>query len=284
MKRIIMLSVFCALVMNMIAQTIPTASEMDRFFTTKTLVVLDNNPMHEFNYILKDILAKEWKVTDYEYIDYKEFDEKRMDPQYSFLYMDIVSFDKDKTDAKYNFMFCSLGGDYVRRNQMPDIVSVPLSFANVDEDSYAYKLAVLIRFMHNHIELLKNNPDLAADKMFKHYNENMAEIKDKTLYLIQEELSKEVNSLKRIKDVYPYKVRIVTKEEIEKAIEDKDDNVVFLHKVGPEGTKLNARCYKIIIGASDAKFYYFGFHKVSEKKPDGILAEDFKKMAKAKDK
>ena len=84
----------------------------------------------------------------------------------------------------------------------------------------------------------------------------------------------------RIKKVYPYKFRIVTKEDIEEAIKNRDPDVVFLHKVGPEGTKVNARCYKMVIGAADANFYYFDYHKISEKKPDGLLSQDFKKMAK----
>jgi hypothetical protein len=72
----------------------------------------------------------------------------------------------------------------------------------------------------------------------------------------------------------------VTKEEIEQAIKDRRDDIVFLHKVGPEGTKMNARCYKIIIGAGDANFYYFDYHKITDKNPDGFLASDFKKLAR----
>jgi hypothetical protein len=50
--------------------------------------------------------------------------------------------------------------------------------------------------------------------------------------------------------------------------------------VGPEITKFKARCYKILIGAADAKFYYFDYHMVDDDTPDGFLAKDFKKLAK----
>ena len=60
-----------------------------------------------------------------------------------------------------------------------------------------------------------------------------------------------------------------------------DENAVFLHKVGPEGKKMNARVYKILIGAADGTFYYFDYHKVSSKNPDAFLESDFKKLAKA---
>ena len=54
-------------------------------------------------------------------------------------------------------------------------------------------------------------------------------------------------------------LKSATREEIARAIEDRNPDVVFLHKVGPEGTKLDARCYKVIIGAADANFYYFDY-------------------------
>ena len=44
---------------------------------------------------------------------------------------------------------------------------------------------------------------------------------------------------------------------------------------------MNARVYKILIGAADGKFYYFDYHKVTDRKPDAFLESDFKKLAKA---
>jgi hypothetical protein len=135
--------------------------------------------------------------------------------------------------------------------------------------------------MQQHVKLLKEKPQLAgsSESMLKYYNDNIKDIKTKTLYVLENELSKEVNSVARIKKVYPYKFKIATKEEIKEAISKRDKNIVYLHKVGPEGTKLNARCYKIIIGAGDSNFYYFDYHKINSKKPDGLLESDFKKMA-----
>lgn len=175
-------------------------------------------------------------------------------------------FDNDKTDARYRFLHLSLGGDYFRTNQMPDIASVPLSYFSVEEDNYIYKLAILVRFMQNHAKLIKDKPEIVSANVFKYYNNNIKDIHSKTLYVLEEELSKEVNSAARIRKIYPHKFQIVTKEEITAAIKDRNEEIVFLHKVGPEGTKIDARCYKVIIGAADANFYYFDYHKISEKK------------------
>ncbi len=259
---------------------IPSRDDINAFFNTKTLVVLQDNPLLEYNYVIKDVMKQEWKITEYDFISMKEFEELRKDPKYSFLYMTQVMFDNDKTDAKYRFIHLSLGGDYFRTNQMPDIASVPLAYYNVEEDNYIYKLALLVRFIQNHAKLVKEQPEIVSENVFKHYNDNMKDIKTKTLYVLEEELSKEVNSAARIKKVYPYKFQIVTKEDITEAIKNKDENVVFLHKVGPGETKMDARCYKVVVGAADANFYYFDYHRISDKKPDGLLESDFKKMAK----
>jgi hypothetical protein len=259
---------------------VPTNDDIKAFFTTKTLVVLEDNPLLEYNYIIKDIMKKEWTITEYDFISSGEFEEKRKDPQYSFIYMAKVTFESDKTDAIYRFLHLSLGGDYFRLNEMPDIVAVPLSYYDVEEENYSYKLALLVRFMQNHVKLIREHPEIISANVFKHYNDNIKDIRDKTLYILESELSSEVNSAARIKKIYPYKFKIATREEIAAAIEERDPDVVFLHKVGPEGTKTNARCYKVIIGAADAMFYYFDYHTVSNNNPDGFLESDFKKLVK----
>ncbi|MBN1950611.1 MAG: hypothetical protein JW801_05375 [Bacteroidales bacterium] len=269
--------------MNLIvarSQTVPSQEDIQSFFNTKTMVVLLDNPLREYNSVIKEVMEQEWNITDYEFIDFEQYEALRKDPKYSFLYMTEVGFENDNTDARYRFLHLSLGGDYFRINEMPDIASVPLSYHSVEEDNYIYKLAILVRFIQQHALLIRDNPKIVSANVLQHYNDNIQDIKGKTLYLLEDELAPEVNSTARIKKVYPYKFRIVTKDDIEEAIADRDENVVFLHKVGPEGTKQNARCYKVIIGAADAKFYYFDYHKISDKSPDGILEKDFKKMAK----
>ena len=259
---------------------VPSRQDIAAFFTTKTLVVLEDNPLMEYNSIIKKVMEQEWKITEYDFISSKDFDKKRLDPQYSFIYMSRVTFENDKTDAEYRFLQLSLGGDYFRLNEMPDIASVPLAYYDVEEDRYAYKLAIILRFMQNHARLIREHPEIVSQNVFKHYNENIQEIKDKTFYVLKEELGADVNTEAKIKKVYPYKFKLVTTEDIEQAIRDQDPDVVFLHKVGPEGTKINARCYNVIIGAADAKFYYFDYHKISDKNPDGFLSSDFKNLVK----
>ncbi|MFW6095705.1 MAG: hypothetical protein ACOC8S_04640 [Bacteroidota bacterium] len=258
---------------------VPNENELDKFFTTETKVVLRPNPISTYNPKIKDAVESNWEITEYDFLEYNKFDEMRKKPEYSFLTDNIVVFEKDKTKARYRFLSVLLGERTRRLEDMPTIVAVPLAYKEVDEEYWNYKLEVLVRFIQNHIKLMKENPDIISDNIFDYYNDNMEDISEKTLYLIKDELAEDVDTREEIEQYYPYDFELVTREDIEKAIKEKDEDVVFLHKVGPQGSRLRARCYKILIGAKDANFYYFDYHNVVKgKRPDGFLKKDFRKL------
>jgi hypothetical protein len=279
-KIIIFIPILFLVITSFSPEYVPTPDEVSKFYQTKTLAILEDNPIAQYNFVIKEFMQKEWKLTPFDFIKYSDFEAKRMDPQYSFIMLNEVSFDKDKSLTKYVFISLMLGGNEKIVSNMPDLCPVPLAYAEVDEDSYDYKIQTILRFIQNHVELIHKKPKVIGTNMFKYYNDNMGSVKNKTLYLIPEELSKDCNTEEKIQKLYPYKFKLVTREEVSKAIDAKDSTVVFLHKVGPEGTRLIARCYKILIGAADSKFYYFDYHKISDEKPDGFLPNDFKKLSK----
>ena len=285
MKRLISLTLILTVVAQLFAQReyLPTEEDLELFYTTKTYIVLEDNPISDYNFEIIDAVKKYWNLTNYEFIEFDEFDDKTRDATASFLYTAKVFFEKDKSMTPYLFLCLSLGGDYPSMDEMKDIVNIPLSYYGVDEDSYTYKLGTLVNFMQEHIRMITENPNVISQNIFKEYNDNMADIHNKTLYLVADELEKSISTEARIRAIYPYDFKIVTREEIKEAIMNKDENVVFLHKVGPEGKKLNARVYKILIGAGDSRFYYFDYHKVNPKNPDAFLERDLKSLAKAKE-
>jgi len=285
MKARILTIVMFLIVCNAFSQDyVPTESQLNRFFNTKTYIVLDPNPISHFNAKLKKAVDNNWNITDYEYLDYSKFEKLRKKPQYSFLVQNIVVFEKDKTKARYRFLSLLMGERTHMIEKMPTIVHVPLSYKEVDEEYYSYKLGVIIRFIQKHARLMKEKPEIISDNIFEYYNKNMKNIKDKTLYLVKDELAEEVNTLEEIKEYYPYDVKLVSREEVETAIEERKEDVVFLHKVGPQGTRHHARCYKILMGAKDAKFYYFDYHTVKKgRRPDGFLKRDFRKLERKAD-
>jgi hypothetical protein len=280
MKNLLAICIVGLFFTNLVAQDyVPSKDDINRFLKTKTFVVLEDNPLSEYNIVIQNVMQQEWKMTPYEFIKQSDFESKRTNPAYSFLCLLQVKFDKDKMSTKYNFLSLLLGAESFSYNQMPDMCSIPVSYTGVGDVEYSYKLGIFLRFIQNHVNMLIQDPSLAKANILKHYNDNISELKGKTLYFLAEELSKDVNTIAKIKKVYPGKVKIVTTDEAQQAIADKLD-VVLLHKVGPAGSREKARCYKLLIGAADAKIYYFDYHMITEDEPDGFLAKDFKKLAK----
>ena len=288
MKKTLAIAFASALFCNAQAQqAVGTPENLQRFKNTTTMVVLDNNPLLEYNFKIKETVEKHWNINKYDVVTFSsaDFEKARKDSTKAFLMRNTVYNDRDKTKSKFDYLCVELGGDYEYIRQMPDIASVPICYNGVDEASYGYKLGLLCQFLQNHIKLTTENPKLTSKNILKYYNSQMADIHDKTLYLVKDELNPDLNTEAKIKSLYPYKFKIVSREEVEAAIDRHDPDVVLLHKVGPEGTrKKEVRCYKVIVGASDARLYYFAYHMISDKNKEGMLAKDFQKLAKAKKK
>jgi len=260
---------------------LPTEADLEHFYTTKTYVVLEENQLSDYNLEITDAVKKFWDITEYEFIKMKDFPQKSADETASFLYPATVSFEKDRSNTRYVFLCLSLGGDNVSIDELRDVANIPLSYYGVDSDHYSYKLGTLIRFLQNHVKIITEDPSIISQNVYKYYNENMGDLKGKTLYLVEENLDREVNTVSKIRALYPGEVKIVDQEALKELIMAKDEDAVVLYKVGPQGKKMNARVYKMLVGVSDAKFYYFDYHKVNAKNPDAFLASDFKKLARA---
>jgi len=264
-------------------RTALTAAHLNTFFKSTTYVVLDDNQLSDYNIKVQDAVKKYWNITPTQYITQNDFQTKRMDPKNSFLILSDVVFTGDNLQAKYSFFSLLLGGQYQVIDQMPVLGAVPISYSEAPQESSMYKLGAILKFLQAHMLRMKANPELVKEDLYKIYNNDQQTIKDKTLYLVKEEMSKDLNTEAKIKAIYPDKFAFVTREELEQAIDKNEEGIVFLHKVGPEGTKKKARCYILIIG-TDSKLYYFDWHMINERKPDSMLEEDFKKLLKFKNK
>lgn len=282
MRRIALLVLITISLVRVYGQReyLPSEEDLEIFHTTKTYVVLHDNPISEYNFEIQDAVKKYWNITEYEFLDFKDFYEKSKDPNASFLYTATVSFEKDKSNTRYTFLCLSLGGERRTLDDLKDVVNIPLCYYGVDEDSYAYKLGTLVNFMQKHVNMITGHPEMISQNVFREYNDNMSEITGKTLYVIEDEMETSIGSEARFRSVYPHDFRFVDREEVKEAIMNKDKDVVFLHKVGPEGKKSKARVYKILIGAGDSNFYYFDYHKVNGKNPDAFLESDLKKLSR----
>jgi hypothetical protein len=279
MKRIALFSLLICFCLSTFAErNLVRSEDVKAFLKSTTYIVLEDNPISGYNFKIKEAVEKSWTITPYKFCSLKEFESMRQDIDKSFLVLVQMKFDKDKVPAVYNFLSVSMGAAVKKITDMPDVCSVPLSYSTVPEDEYIYKIESLIRFIQNHIKLIDKNPSLIKNNIFDYYNKNTKEIKGKELWVVENDLEKSTRALAALRKNYNYTVKVVTPESIEKAIAEKNPNVVFLHKVGPAGTRLQARCYKVVIGASDDQIYYFDYHTITKSDGDGLLSSDLKKM------
>jgi hypothetical protein len=280
MKRILLLAALVTAMVKIASadRYVPTQADVERFYKTKTYVVLQNNPMSEFNMRIKEAVEKSWTITPYEFITATQFDEMRKDPEKSFIVLIQVKFPGDKIEASYSFLSVLLGSAVKKITDMPEICGIPISYASVDEYSWAYKTKAMVLFLQNHIQLMKEKPEIISSNMFDYYNKSRGDIHTKELWVVEKDLAKEARSLATLRKYYTYPIKVVKPEDIQEAIEKNDTNVVFLHKVGPEGTRLQARCYVMIIGIGENKLYYWNYHMIKDKDDDGLLIKDLKKL------
>lgn len=260
---------------------VPNLELITAFLKTKTYFVLEDNPFSESNIQLKTAAQKFWKLTPYEFISVEEFENKKKSSQCSFVSIDDVYYEYDKSSTKYKFLCVYLGGNYKNESQMPQLCTVPLAYADQEESEYAYKIGTLLIFAQNHIKIIKENPTLKKSNIVEYYNNNKGDLQTKTLLLKNNEVEKKISNEQAFKKIYPYSFKFVNQDEIEKAIDNKSPDIVFLHKVGP-GKKHGYRSYQIIIGAFDAKIYFYDYHIVDNDSPDVLLEKEVKKIIKNK--
>ncbi|MDO4462254.1 MAG: hypothetical protein Q4C30_07150 [Bacteroidia bacterium] len=261
--------------------SVPTAEDYEAFSSTKTIVVLDDNMMSDFNTKIRTVMKDEWTPTEYDFLPNKSFPTKMTDPSYSFLLTTTVTYPEDKTKAKYIYLSLLMGKDRVKKvNNLPDLISIPLAYSNRVDINYTYKMASFVRFILKHVERIKENPKMISKTPLLYYNKNIKTLKYKTLYVVKEDVQKDLRSEAAFAKAYAHKFKFVTEEEVTKAIENKEKDIVFLHKVGPGNNKLETRCYNMIIGADDDEVYYFDWHMIDKKNPDALTAKDLKKMSK----
>jgi hypothetical protein len=250
-------------------------AQIENFFKSKTMVVMDDNLMISYNIVISDAVKKYWTITPYEIITSKKFDGIYTDPNTSFIFLSKVELEKDKEDVCYLYMNIVMGGKVKDLTGLPELLSIPLAYSGVDEDAYVEKLPLMIRFAQLHLNNLKTAKNPKKLYNLKSYSSASKELKDKTLLVLEKDLSEQVNTMEKIQKEYSGAVKIVTPEEMIQAVEAKAANTAVLHQVSPGGDDNKGRSYCQIYGTDDAKLYYYNHQNITQRRPVGMLARDF---------
>lgn len=258
----------------------PNKDEIKQFMASKTCVVLEQDQFSSYNVFIKEAVKKYWTLTPYQLITVQEFNKMRRDPAYSFIVLTQTNYEKDKANTLYNFLNLLQGKNVSKLGELPEICAIPLSFAGEDDYEYNYKFGAILQFMQKHAQMISEDPSLTGRKYLKYYNANIPKVSSKTILIKEEDLAPEISTLDKIKAIYPYDVKIVSEEEIVKAIQEKTPNTLILHKVGPREEKNAGLCFKMLIGTDDSDMYYYHQHKIKDSDPNGLLADDLKRLSK----
>lgn len=258
----------------------PTEDDVNTFLKNTTYVVLESNPISAYNLKIKEVMEANWTITKYEFITAKQFDQMRKDRDKSFLVLVEFKYPEENLTVSYTHL-CAMNGSATSKvTDMPEVISVPVGYAKNGEAPYVFKSEAFVRFIQQHVLALKANPKFLKADMLDDYNDNAPKVKMKELWVLEKDLEKDMRDITKQRKAYPYPIKVVTQEDIEDAIAQKNDNVMFFHKVGPEGLRMQERIYKMVFSANDGLLYYCDMHHISNSKPDGILQSDLKKLSK----
>lgn len=258
----------------------PTTDDVNTFLKNTTYVVLESNQISSYNLKIKEAMAANWTLTKFEFISSAQFEQMRKDRDKSFLVLVDFKYPEENLSINYTH-FCAMNGSATSKvTDMPEVISIPVAYTKNGDASYFYKLEAFLRFFQQHILALKADPKLLKSDMLDDYNDNAPKVKMKELWVVEKDLEKDMRDITKQRKAYPYPVKVVNPEDIEEAIAKKDENVMFIHKVGPEVQRMQERVYKMVFSASDGLLYYFDMHHISGSKPDGMLESDLKKLAK----
>lgn len=277
-KRLFVLTVLALICFTSVAQIrVARKRDYNAFMESKTLVVKDRNPFSEYNVRIQEEMERFWTITPFEIITYEEFEEKRFDDSYSFMLLADIK--QDRLPHVYQFINFAMGHRTRNFNQMPDLGSVPLAYRDIDETNFLYKMGIYVQYMQNQIEERQRTRNLSLTRLLDVRDRQIQEME---LWLLEDELAPEVNTLDKIAKYYPYPVKLVTRREIEQAISEQREDVAILHKIGPEDTLHygGGVTWKFIVTVKGAQILYTNSHEVERGKPDAFLISDFERIAR----
>ena len=155
----------------------PSKEEIKQFTGSKTCVVLEEDQLSTYNTFIREAVKAFWTITPYEFIEVKDFNVRRLNPEYSFIVLTQTNYEKDKSGHCYNFINLLQGKKVNNLGEMPEICAIPLSFAGEDDIEYGYKLGAILSFMQKHAAMISDDPSLTGRKYLKYYNKNIPEVR-----------------------------------------------------------------------------------------------------------
>lgn len=270
---------FCALALIIAAPLLQAQGQVSTKkhrladFTDKvTQVVLTGNEM--LSGTLREEVVTGWTVSAFEFCTLEQFEKLKSQDKYYFLMVaqtadiSFLTLLKGSPDAKEKGMAA-----------MPEIVSLPLVAAMGGDGRELTYLGGLVQTVQEYVQEAMESEKVAYG-LESWVNKNYARRgHTKQLLIARNDLAQSVTQ----DDLDKYldsDFAVVDTQEADEAYLQARYNTLVSYVVAPAIPDKGAYCYKMLFEADTHTLYYLSKHKISDKKGEGFLPEDLKRLAK----
>ena len=254
---------------------LPSKEQVGMFKNSVTCVVTDNGGLL-YAALIREAIQEGWTITEFEFINQKEFEKRRFNSKYSFLVIMEGVLDDDPGGVAYDYLSLVLGGPEKNLTNMPQICSFPIAYSGDDDLSYGYVLPSAIKFMQTHARNLESKRFFISLRGLKYYNGTRS-FKGKALLLDKNMMAKDANTDRKIKNEYPYYFKLLETEEIQKELDQNARDLLFVFHVGPDEKSAAGKCFEMIFD-TNGNLYYYNSRKITNDNEDGFNLNDFKHL------
>ncbi len=236
------------------------------------VVLSDDNT--EFNTAVKSAVENFWTVSDYAFVSREEYKALKKSDVYIFLMLlDDESIDGSSNAYEHvlQLFYMVHSGSY--RN---NITGAPV--ANLTKENAALEITNAVRLVQDKLSFKIAGE--ASTSEYANFEDAVKSrtgiVKTKKLYIAQEDLDKDLANLEDIKNVYSGEVIIVSKAELAKMVNEKND--ILYVSVGSYKNGMGYMNLKQVLNADSGTVLYN--NETKSVKPVAFNKSDFEKLSK----
>lgn len=249
-KKLTLILLF--VISNCYSQEINTDIRKYASFKTGTTYFVTSKDV-KYNKMLEDILVKYWKVNKYEMIASNQIEKLKGESSF---FVDLVEYSFSRTagttgalNMSYGVQKLAMFKDY-KKNTPKEVMSL----IQLDEIA-PLDLLFGIQLLQSQINLvfeMNTKKDMDIKDLLEEISERKQKsIQSKTLYLNPGSLKSGIDNEEGLKKIYSHKFEFTTKEKIDKAIENQDENVVYAKVINYRNLK-----FVLFINAKNSELMY----------------------------
>ncbi len=198
------------------------SKEIQQLKQTKTLVVLGYDA--EYNKAIQAAVKKYWTFTEYDFIAGPSYKKYCGNSDYSFIMLYKIK-DYAFTSDFYHNIGVSLGGSCEISNYKSVAYGNMIPMKHYKAETECVRA---IQMMQQFLEMGSKEKIAREDdeKLVDLYSASKDEVQKKILYINENDILPEFSSLRKVKELYKFEVRVVDAETIEKVILEQRENAV----------------------------------------------------------